>query len=153
MTNHYDDNLLFIEKWIPEKPISCVYYDSERERYYVKRFVLEDSLKEQPFYFLEDNKSFIEFISVDRIPQIEIVFKKVNGNEREPEIVNLEEFIAVKGITAMGNQLTTYDVKKIVPLEPIPYEEPEPEEENKEEEDEDSYDLEPKQASLFDDEE
>ncbi|MGV4468696.1 hypothetical protein ACQ1P1_11645, partial [Ornithobacterium rhinotracheale] len=62
-------------------------------------------------------------------------------------------FIAVKGITAMGNQLTTYDVKKIVPLEPIPYEEPEPEEENKEEEDEDSYDLEPKQASLFDDEE
>lgn len=153
LTNHYDDNLLFIEKWIPEKPISCVYYDSERERYYVKRFVLEDSLKEQPFYFLEDNKSFIEFISVDRIPQIEIVFKKVNGNEREPEIVNLEEFIAVKGITAMGNQLTTYDVKKIVPLEPIPYEEPEPEEKNEEEEDEDSYDLEPKQASLFDDEE
>ncbi|MBV7440509.1 DNA gyrase/topoisomerase IV subunit A [Weeksellaceae bacterium TAE3-ERU29] len=152
LTNHFNDNLVFLEKWNPNKPITCIYYDSERERYYVKRFILEDSFKEQPFYFLEDNKSFIELISIDYIPQIEVLFKKVNGNEREPEIINLEEFISVKGITAMGNQLTPYDVKKIVELEPIPYEEPEQEEDSDDDDDE-LFDGEAKQASLFGEEE
>ena len=153
LTNHFNDNLLFLEKWNPNKPITCIYYDSERERYYVKRFILEDSFKEQPFYFLEDNKSFIELISIDYIPQIEVLFKKVNGNEREPEVINLEEFITIKGITAMGNQLTPYDVKKIVELEPVPYEEPESEENESDDDDDDLFEGEAKQASLFGEEE
>lgn len=150
--NHYPDNLLFLEKWNPNKPITCVYYDSERERYYVKRFLLEDSLKEQPFYFLEDNKSFIEFVSLDYLPQIEIIFKKINGQQREPETINLEEFISVKGISAMGNQLTPHEVRKIVALPPLPYEEPQAEEEENERENEDSFNGEGRQVSLFEDE-
>ncbi len=113
LSNRYDEELLIIEKWNPDKPISCVYYDAEKERYFVKRFLLEDTLNPQPFYFLEDSNSFIELITTQSKPVIDLLFAKVKGNEREPEVIDLEEFIAVKGIKAQGNQLTSHKVKQI----------------------------------------
>src|SRR5690606_532609 len=109
----YDEELLAIEKWNPEKPISVIYYDAEKERYFVKRFLLEDTLNPQPFFFLEDSNSFIELVTTQKTPIVDLIFSKVKGVEREPETVNLEEFISVKGIKAQGNQLTTYKVKQI----------------------------------------
>ena len=47
------------------------------------------------------------------------------ANKREDEEVNVEEFIAIKGMKALGNRLTTYKLKSIDVLDPIPYE-PEP---------------------------
>lgn len=128
LSNRFDEEYSVLEKWEPSKPITCVYYHSERERYYVKRFTLEDTLNPQEFYDLADENSFIEMISVDYIPVIEIIFKKIKGHQRDSETVNLEEFISVKGISALGNQLTTYAVKEIKVLPPIPYEEPKEEE-------------------------
>lgn len=128
LSNRFDEEYSVLEKWDPSKPITCVYYHSERERYYVKRFTLEDTLNPQEFYDLTDENSFIEMISVDYIPIIEIIFKKIKGHQRDSETVNLEEFISVKGISALGNQLTTYAVKEIKVLPPIPYEEPKEEE-------------------------
>ncbi|CAI9430120.1 DNA gyrase/topoisomerase IV subunit A [Candidatus Ornithobacterium hominis] len=128
LSNRFDEEYSVLEKWEPSKPITCVYYHSERERYYVKRFTLEDTLNPQEFYDLADENSFIEMISVDYIPIIEIIFKKIKGHQRDSETVNLEEFISVKGISALGNQLTTYAVKEIKVLPPIPYEEPKEEE-------------------------
>jgi topoisomerase-4 subunit A len=65
-------------------------------------------------------------VSTDYYPQAEIVFSKQRGKEQRPnEEVNIEEFISVKGIKALGNQLTTDKVKQINPLEPLPYEEEE----------------------------
>ncbi|MCT7903626.1 DNA gyrase subunit A [Candidatus Ornithobacterium hominis] len=128
LSNRFDEEYSVLEKWEPSKPITCVYYHSERERYYVKRFTLEDTLNPQEFYDLADENSFIEMISVDYIPVIEIIFKKIKGHQRDSETVNLEEFISVKGISALGNQLTSYAVKEIKVLPPIPYEEPKEEE-------------------------
>ncbi|UWX65923.1 DNA gyrase/topoisomerase IV subunit A [Empedobacter stercoris] len=142
LSNRFDEDLEIIEKWKPAKPISCVYFDAEKERYFVKRFVLEDTFSPQIFYTLEDGKSSIKVISTDYLPVIELIFPKVKGVEKEPEVINLEEFITVKGIKAQGNQLTTFKLKQINILEPLPFDEPEEEEESESEEEQ--------QPTLFD---
>lgn len=128
LSNRFDEDLEIIEKWKPNKPISCVYFDAEKDRYFAKRFVLEDTFSPQVFYALEDGKSSIKVVSTDYLPVIELIFPKVKGLDKEPEVINLEEFITVKGIKAQGNQLTTYKLKQINVLEPLPFEEPEEEE-------------------------
>ena len=55
----------------------------------------------------------------------EVVFSKVKGVQKENHIINLEEFISVKGIKALGNQLTTDKLKQVNLLESLPFEEPE----------------------------
>lgn len=120
---HFENNLLVMEKWLPEKPISVMYYDGEKERCFVKRFVIENENREE-LVISEHPKSQLLFVSTDWRPMAEVVFAKEKGkNEKENLIVNLEEFIAVKGIKALGNQLTTDKVKEIIKLEPLPYDE------------------------------
>ncbi len=120
---HFDNNLLVMEKWIPEKPISAIYYDGEKERCFVKRFVVENENREE-LVISEHQKSQLLFISTDWRPMAEVVFAKEKGKaEKENMTVNLEEFIAVKGIKALGNQLTTDKVKEIIRLESLPYQE------------------------------
>lgn len=128
LSNRFDEELEVIEKWRPNKPISCVYFDAEKDRYFIKRFLLEDTISPQIFYNLEDTKSSIKVISTDYLPVIELVFPKVKGEEKEPEVINIEEFISVKGIKAQGNQLTSNKLKQINVLEPLPFEEIEEEE-------------------------
>lgn len=123
--NRFDDEMTIIEKWNPSKPITCIYFDGQKEKYFVKRFVLEDTLNAQIFFTNEDEKSEIKFISTDFYPMIELQFSKVKGVEREEEVINLEQFIAVKGIKAQGNQLTPHKLKNIITLDSLPYEEPE----------------------------
>ncbi|SEA32091.1 DNA gyrase/topoisomerase IV subunit A [Bizionia paragorgiae] len=125
VTTHFDNDMVIMEKWIPKKPISAIYYDGEKEIYYVKRFLIENENKEEQFISNHPN-SFLEIVSTDWKPMAEIEFKKERGKDRkENEPVNLEEFIAVKGITAQGNQLTKEKVNTINLLDPIPYEAPE----------------------------
>ncbi|WP_445457562.1 DNA gyrase/topoisomerase IV subunit A [Flavobacterium sp. HNIBRBA15423] len=138
LTTHFDQDMIVLEKWKPNKPISAVYFDGEKERYYVKRFVIENENKEEIF-ITEHEKSQLEIVSTDWKPMAEIVFAKVKGVQKDTLQVNLEEFIAVKGIKALGNQLTSDKVKQINLLEPLPFEEPaEPEPEKMEVTDEES---------------
>jgi len=128
MSLRFKDDMIVLEKWKPRKPISAIYWDGEKERYYVKRFVIEN-VEREDLFISEHPKSFLEVVSVDHRPMIEIVFNKLRGKDQRPnEEVNLEEFISIKGIKAQGNQLTTHKVKQINLLDPLPYEEPEPQE-------------------------
>ena len=122
MTSHFDDDMIVLEKWIPEKPISAIYWEGEKERFYVKRFLIENENKEELF-ISEHPKSYLELVSTDWKPMIEIEFPKPRGKEaKESEKVDIENFIAIKGIKALGNQLITEKVKNINSLEPLPYE-------------------------------
>ncbi len=126
MTLHFNSDMVVLEKWKPNKPISAIYWDGEKERYYVKRFIIENPEREENF-ISEHPKSFLEVISTEYRPIAEIVFNKARGKDQRPnEEMNFEEFIAVKGIKALGNQLTTHKVKQINLLESLPYDEPEP---------------------------
>ncbi|MBQ4819129.1 DNA gyrase/topoisomerase IV subunit A [Aquimarina sp. MMG016] len=126
ITLHFNSDMVVLEKWNPKKPISAIYWDGEKERYYVKRFLIENPEREENF-ISENPKSFLEVVSTDYRPVAEIVFSKIRGKDQRPnEEINFEEFIAIKGIKALGNQLTTHKVKQVNLLDPLPYEEPEP---------------------------
>ena len=125
VTAHVDDDMIVLEKWIPKKPISAIYYDGDKERYYVKRFLIENESKEDLF-ISEHPKSQLEIVSTDWKPMAEVEFTKERGKDRKDNLqVNLEEFIAIKGINALGNQLTKDKVNQISLLDPLPYEAPE----------------------------
>ena len=124
LSTHFDEDMVVLEKWHPEKPISAIYYDGEKERYYIKRFLVETEGKEESF-ITEHPKSQLEIVSTDYRPMAELVFTKVKGIQKENQTVDIENFISVKGFKALGNQLTTDKLKQVNLLEPLPYEEPE----------------------------
>ncbi|KAF2519276.1 DNA gyrase/topoisomerase IV subunit A [Flavobacterium salilacus subsp. salilacus] len=126
LTTHFEDGMIVLEKWIPKKPISAIYYDGEKERYYVKRFLIENENKEEIF-ITEHPNSQLEIVSTDYRPVAEIVFPKIKGVQKDTLTVDLEDFIAVKGIKALGNQITTDKVRQVNLLEPLPFEAPEEE--------------------------
>lgn len=123
LTTHFDEDMIVLEKWHPKKPISAIYYDGEKERYFIKRFLIENENKEETF-ITEHEKSQLEIVSTDWRPVAEVIFAKHKGVQKDNQTVDLEQFIAVKGIKAIGNQLTTDKIKQINLLEPLPYEEP-----------------------------
>ncbi len=125
LSTHFDEDMIVLEKWNPNKPLSAIYYEGEKEKYYVKRFLIESGNKGELF-ISEHPKSFLELVSTDWRPVVEIEFQKSKGKDIKPnQKIDLEEFISIKGIKALGNQLTSDRVKNINPLEPLPYEEPE----------------------------
>ena len=124
LTTHFDEDMIVLEKWNPNKPISTIYYDGEKERYFVKRFLVENENKEE-YFITENEKSQLEIVSTDWRPVAEIVFAKVKGVQKENQIIDLEQFIAVKGFKALGNQLTTDKLKQVNLMESLPFEEPE----------------------------
>jgi topoisomerase-4 subunit A len=124
LSTHFDEDMVVLEKWHPKKPVSAIYYDGEKERYYIKRFLVETEGKEESF-ITEHPKSQLEIVSTDYRPMAELVFTKVKGVQKENQTVDIENFIAVKGFKALGNQLTTDKLKQVNLLEPLPYEEPE----------------------------
>jgi len=126
LTLRFDDDLIILEKWNPKKPISAIYWEGEKELFYVKRFLIDNPDKDE-IIITDHPKSYLERVFTDYRPVAEIIFAKNRGKEREENLeLNLEEFISVKGINAMGNQLTKGKVLEINALEPLPYHEPEP---------------------------
>src|SRR5690606_20387787 len=123
LSTHFEEDMIVLEKWNPNKPVSCIYYDGEKERYFVKRFLIENENKEEIF-ISEHEKSQLEIVSTDWRPVAEVIFAKVKGVQKENQVVDLEQFIAVKGIKALGNQLTGDKLKQINLLDPLPFEEP-----------------------------
>jgi len=117
---HFEDDMIVLEKWKPNKPISAIYFDGQKERYYVKRFLIETPEKEEVF-ISEHQKSRLEIVATDYRPMAEIQYSKRSLDNQK---VNFEEFIAVKGIRAQGNQLTTEKIRQVNLLESLPFEEP-----------------------------
>ncbi len=122
VTARFEDDMIVLEKWEPKKPISAIYFHPEKELYYVKRFLVENEEREETF-LPELNGAYLEVVTTDYRPVAELVFNKPRGKEQPPnEHIDIEEFIAVKGIGAQGNQLTKSKVKQINWLDPLPYE-------------------------------
>jgi topoisomerase-4 subunit A len=122
LTNHFEDDLLMLHKFTPGRVYSAVYYDGEQKYYYVKRFAAEPS--DKPASFIDEHpKSQLILLSGHFYPRIEIRFGGTH-KKRDPEIIEISDFIAVKGWKAKGKRLTTYEVKEIVELEPLRFDPP-----------------------------
>ncbi len=125
ITTHFSDDMIVLEKWMPNKPISAIYFDGAKEKYFVKRFLIENENKEEVF-ISSHASSTLEIVSTDWRPVVEITFAKDRGKERKPnQMIDVEQFIDVKGISAQGNQLSRLKVNQIDLSEPLPYEAPE----------------------------
>ncbi|MDB4212788.1 DNA gyrase/topoisomerase IV subunit A [Flavobacteriaceae bacterium] len=121
ITTRFTDDMIVLEKWLPKKPISAVYFDGKKEKYFLKRFLIENENKEQTFISLNKN-TFLEIVCTDWKPVIELVYNKErNKEQRSNTSIDIEEFISIKGIKAQGNQLTGYKVKQINILESKEY--------------------------------
>ncbi|PBJ12382.1 DNA gyrase/topoisomerase IV subunit A [Flavobacterium sp. ACN6] len=123
LSTHFEEDMIVLEKWKPKKPISAIYFDGEKERYFLKRFLVENEGKEESFITDHPN-SQLEIVSTDYRPVAQLVFAKVKGVQKEDLHIDVEDFIAVKGFKALGNQLTTDKLKQVNLLDPLPYEEP-----------------------------
>ena len=125
ITTHFSDDMIVLEKWIPSKPISAIYYDGAKEKYFVKRFLIENESKEEVFISAHAS-SALEIVSTDWRPMAELTFAKDRGKDRKPnQKINIAQFIDVKGISAQGNQLSRQKVNQIDLLEPLPFQAPE----------------------------
>ena len=126
LSMHFPPDMLLLEKWEPQKPLSAVYFDGTKDRYFGKRFLIESPDKEEQF-IQEGAKIKLEWFSADWRPVCTLHFVKPRGGEaKETQQLEFEDFIAPKGIKAIGNQLTTEKLKRIEANDPLPYT-PEPE--------------------------
>ena len=124
VSTHFSEDMIVLEKWTPSKPISVVYFDGAKEKYFVKRFLVENENKEEVF-ISSHAKSRLEIVSTDWRPVVDITFSKDRGRERKPnQSIDIEQFIAVKGINALGNQLSKLKVNQIDLLPSLPYDPP-----------------------------
>ena len=122
LSNHYEDDILILEKFIPDKVFSAVYYDAGLKLYYVKRFAIEPAEKTQSF--INGNpESRLECFTQVRYPRFEITFGDRN-KKRPNEIIEASEFIGIKSYKAKGKRLTKYEVESIAELEPLVEEQP-----------------------------
>ena len=128
---HFDENVIHLEKWIPEKPITAVYFDTEKDRYFIKRFLIETVGKEDSF--IKEDVTLL-YLGFDWLPILKVNFEKPRGKEQpESLVINADEFISVKGYKALGNQITDKKIKTVELKEALPYNIPE---------DEDIHDIE-----------
>lgn len=113
LSTHFPEDMIVIEKFAPKKPISSIYWDGHKSKFYVKRFLVEFSDKKVNF-ISESEGSYLEVVSTDLLPLAEIEFSKERNKEQRPnEKINFDEFIAIKGLKAQGNILTPHKVKSI----------------------------------------
>ncbi|MDC1518898.1 DNA gyrase/topoisomerase IV subunit A, partial [Flavobacteriaceae bacterium] len=119
---HFDETVIHLEKWIPEKPITAVYFDAEKERYFIKRFLIESVDREDSY--IKDDGTLL-YVGFDWLPILEVHFEKPRGKEQPDSLeINADEFISVKGFKALGNQLTQKKIKSVELKEALPYEMP-----------------------------
>ena len=137
--NHFEDNIVRLEKYDADKVWSCVLYDADNQGYpYVKRFLLEASKRKQ--CYLGENPNSKEILLTDQVyPRILITYGGAD-EFRGTEEIDVEQFIAVKGYKAKGKRLTTYQIASITELEPTRLPDPPKEDEADETEEEENLD-------------
>jgi len=124
-TNHYDEGILRIEKFDKSKVWTAVLDDADQGHPYVKRFTLEDNTKKQSFIG-SNPQSRLLLLSDEKCPRFEVTMGGDDA-QREPFIIDAEEFIGAKTFKAKGRRVTNWQVASITEVEPRQPESTEPE--------------------------
>jgi topoisomerase IV subunit A len=126
LTNRYEPNeLLLIQKFDPGKVLSAIYFDGASKTYFVKRFLIETTTLNKRFNFITEHKqSYLKLVTTDAQAQVSVTL--IKGKAEEQMDFDLEMLIDVKGWRALGNKLSTYEVKdlQLIVSEPVKVEEP-----------------------------
>lgn len=121
LSTHFDEDIIHIEKWHPQRAITAVYFDSEKDLHYVKRFICEITTDKRVCFIAESEGSYLDLVSTAYKPIARIVYNKLlKETKKLPDnLVNLADMIDVKGMKAQGNQMTKLKVKEIVLDHPV----------------------------------
>lgn len=148
--NHYETNILLIEKYDANKVWTAVLNDADQGYPYLKRFQFEQGNKKQNFLG-ENPESALILLSDEAFPRFEVIF---GGHDafREPLIIEASDFIAVKGFKAKGKRISTYNIETVNELEPTRHapEKPENTEDSGNGEVSDTGSVEPGDSDLLD---
>jgi topoisomerase IV subunit A len=132
LSNHFEEDMVLIEKFNPSKALTVIYYSDPKKAYFVKRFIPEMSDKKVSMFPEEDGNKFVAAVA-DKRPQIKVEYDNKDARKPvDPEEIILDEFVEVMGLKAKGKKLSNHPVSLITWLDPIPVEEEEevePEEE------------------------
>ena len=120
---HFPEDMIILEKWERNKPLSAIYYNGFKQRYFVKRFKVTPLKVDQKF-IPDKGKIQLELVSSDWKPVVEVIFSKKSNLKKVNDVLEIEKLIGVKGIKAIGNQLSSHNIKNINILDPIPFETP-----------------------------
>jgi len=117
---HFPEDMIILEKLDRVKPVTIIYNNLKKKKYFIKRFIIGVTKGTQNY--IEKSKDIItEIVLTDWKPMIEIVYK---DKSIESKKIDISSYIAVKGLKAKGNQLDQKEIKLINKLEPIPYQPP-----------------------------
>ena len=117
-SNHFEQNILRIEKWDEHKSWTAVILDADNNGFaYIKRFEME-AIKNHRNFIGENSESKMLLLTDTPYPRVKVTF---GGNDsfREPMEIDCEEFVAVKGFKAKGKRITTFNVANVEELEPL----------------------------------
>jgi topoisomerase-4 subunit A len=131
ISNHFDDHMILIEKYDPRKVMSAIYIESQTKLPYVKRFRIEET--DRKICFVGDEHARLLEFSLDYLAQLKVEYKNTRERKNFSEIINLDEFIAVKSLKAKGKRLTNNKIKSLSWEEPLQYEYPSEEDEKADE--------------------
>ena len=118
LSNHFDPDILVIEKFDSKKILSVVYFDAEQNYYYVKRFEINETQGKRIRFIGDNPDNKLVSITWVRYPRLEIEFGGKNA-ERENEIIEIAEFIGIKSWKAKGKRLSNYNIDNIKELNPV----------------------------------
>ena len=140
-SNHYEENILRLEKFDADKPWTAVVYDADNQGYpYLKRFQMEATKRHQNFIG-ENPSSKLVLLTDQTYPRIEVTYGGADAGRGKEEI-DAEDFVGVKGFKAKGKRISTFKIAKITELEPLRF--PEPEEVEEDTDEEETPDAQPK---------
>ena len=116
LSNHYEQNILVIEKYQPGKTWTAIVYDADQKYYYLKRFLMEASARKQSFLG-ENPKNRLMLLTDEAYPRVEVVF---GGHDsfREALVIDADEFTVVRGFKAKGRRVSSYEIASFNELEP-----------------------------------
>lgn len=116
LSAHYDEDMIHIEKWVENRPISAVYFDAEKDMHFVKRFLCEVTMDKRVNFISESEGSSLDVVSTSYRPEIRVVYNKLLKQTKNlpDNILNIADLIEIKGMKAQGNQVTKLKVKEIV---------------------------------------
>ena len=115
-TNHYDEGILRIEKYVEGKVWTAIVDDADQGYLYIKRCTLEDNNKRQRMIG-ENPESRLLHLSDELLPRFEVRFGGDDA-EREPFIIDAEEYIGTKSFKAKGKRISNYTIESVTEIEP-----------------------------------
>ena len=124
ISTHFDDGLLWVEKFNPNKPFTAVYLDGIKKRHFIKRALPELSVKRVDL-IEKEQKQTLKLLSINYLPQIEVVYTEKDKKDKLTATLIVSDFVDIMKIKAKGKPLSYDNVVSMKELEPLPYEEPE----------------------------